>query len=40
MGKDLYTCGQLGNFVASRKIQKIGAREGLPTHAAIVEILK
>ena len=40
MGKDLYTCGRLGNFVASRKIQKIGAREGLPTPATIVDILK
>lgn len=29
-GKDLYTCGRLGNFVASRKIGKIGARQGLP----------
>jgi len=28
--KDLYDCGRLGNFVASRKIAKIGAREGLP----------
>jgi len=29
-GKDLYECGRLGNFVASRCITKIGAREGLP----------
>jgi len=29
-GKDLYACGRLGNFVASRKIGKEGAREGLP----------
>lgn len=29
-GKDLYTCGKLGNFVASRCVQKVGAREGLP----------
>jgi ribokinase len=28
--KDLYDCGRLGNFVASRKIAKLGAREGLP----------
>jgi ribokinase len=30
-GKDLYECGKLGNFVASRCITKIGARAGLPT---------
>jgi len=29
--KDLYECGKLGNFVASRCLQKVGAREGLPT---------
>lgn len=29
-GKDLYTCGNLGNFVASCKIRKVGARDGLP----------
>jgi ribokinase len=29
-GRDLYECGRLGNFVASRCIQKVGAREGLP----------
>jgi len=28
--KDLYECGRLGNFVASRCITKIGARAGLP----------
>jgi len=28
--KDLYECGRLGNFVASRCIVKMGAREGLP----------
>ncbi|MEM2935839.1 MAG: carbohydrate kinase family protein [Candidatus Bathyarchaeia archaeon] len=28
--KDLYECGRLGNFVASRCIQRVGAREGLP----------
>lgn len=27
---DLYECGRLGNFVASRCIMKIGARTGLP----------
>jgi ribokinase len=29
--KDLDECGRLGNFVASRCLQKVGAREGLPT---------
>ena len=29
-GKDLYECGKLGNFVAARCIEKVGAREGLP----------
>jgi ribokinase len=29
-GKSLYECGQLGNFVASRCIMKMGARLGLP----------
>ncbi|MGQ9551458.1 MAG: carbohydrate kinase family protein [Candidatus Bathycorpusculaceae bacterium] len=29
-GKDLYECGKLGNFVASRCIMKVGARSGLP----------
>ena len=28
--KDLYECGRLGNFVASRCIMEMGAREGLP----------
>ncbi len=28
--KDLYDCGRLGNFVASRKIMQMGARAGLP----------
>jgi ribokinase len=28
--KDLYECGRLGNFVASRCIEKTGARAGLP----------
>ncbi|MEJ2272310.1 MAG: PfkB family carbohydrate kinase [Candidatus Bathyarchaeota archaeon] len=30
IGKDLYTCGMLGNFVASRCVSMIGARSGLP----------
>jgi ribokinase len=29
-GKDLYECGRLGNFVASRCVTKVGARAGLP----------
>ncbi len=29
-GKNLYECGKLGNFVASRCIMKVGARPGLP----------
>ncbi len=29
-GRDLYECGKLGNFVASRCISKMGARTGLP----------
>jgi ribokinase len=29
-GKDLYECGKLGNFVASRCIMEMGARTGLP----------
>ena len=29
-GKDLYACGKIANFVAGRKIEKSGAREGLP----------
>ncbi|WGM89567.1 MAG: carbohydrate kinase family protein [Candidatus Bathyarchaeota archaeon] len=28
--KDLYECGKIGNFVASRCVQKMGARTGLP----------
>jgi len=29
-GEDLYECGRLGNFVASKCITRIGARAGLP----------
>jgi ribokinase len=29
-GKSLYECGKIGNFVASRSIMKMGARDGLP----------
>ncbi len=32
-GKSLLECGRLGNFVASRKVTKIGARAGLPYKA-------
>jgi len=28
--KDLYECGKLGNFVATRCITRVGARDGLP----------
>jgi ribokinase len=28
--KDLYECGRLGNFVASRCVREVGARTGLP----------
>jgi ribokinase len=34
-GRDLYECGRLGNFVASRKIGRSGARAGLPTLAEV-----
>lgn len=30
LDKDLYSCGKLANFVASRKVGRRGAREGLP----------
>jgi len=36
--KDLRECGRLGNFVASRCLQKVGAREGLPTLSALKEL--
>jgi ribokinase len=29
-GKNLFECGRLGNFVASRCVMKLGARAGLP----------
>lgn len=39
--KDLYQCGRIGNFVASRSITKMGARNGLPsTEDLAKEILK
>ncbi|PVX26238.1 MAG: sugar kinase [Candidatus Bathyarchaeum sp.] len=36
--KDLYECGRLGNFVASRCISKVGARTGLPKLADLKSI--
>jgi ribokinase len=35
--KNLEECGRIGNFVASRKIMKMGARTGLPTLRALKE---
>jgi len=37
-GKDLYTCGKLANFVAGRKIERAGAREGLPRFSDLPRI--
>ena len=39
-GKDLYQCGRLGNFVASRCVAKVGARTGLPTLPDLKDILR
>jgi ribokinase len=36
--KDLYACGRLANFVASRKVGKRGAREGLPRLSELEEL--
>lgn len=36
--KDLYTCGKLGNLVASRCIRKYGARQGLPSKSDLPKI--
>ncbi len=36
--KDLYACGRLGNFVASRCITNIGARRGLPRFSDLRDI--
>jgi ribokinase len=38
-GYPLKTCGMLGNFVASKNIQRVGARAGLPSKDEIEEIL-
>ncbi len=35
-GKDLFECGRIGNFVASRCISQIGARTGLPRLADLM----
>ncbi len=40
MGKDLYACGDLGNYVASRKIRVDGARDGLPPRSDLPHHLK
>ncbi|MCW4016218.1 MAG: carbohydrate kinase family protein [Candidatus Bathyarchaeota archaeon] len=37
-GMDLFDCGKLGNFVASRCVSKIGARTGLPRLADLKAI--
>ncbi len=39
-GRDLFYCGKLGNFVASRCISKPGAREGLPRAECLKEFEK
>jgi len=36
--RDLYTCGKLGNLVASRCIRKYGARAGLPSKSELQKI--
>jgi ribokinase len=36
--KDLYECGKLGNFVASRCVSKMGARTGLPKLADLKDL--
>ena len=37
-GKDLFECGRLGNFVASRCVLTMGARTGLPRLADLTEL--
>ena len=37
-GKDLFECGKLGNFVASRCVSAMGARTGLPTRADLKDV--
>jgi ribokinase len=36
-GKNLHDCGRIGNFVASRCVMKMGARNGLPELADLVK---
>jgi ribokinase len=36
--KGLYECGRLGNFVASKCIEKIGARTGLPRASDLKDV--
>jgi len=36
-GRSLYECGRIGNFIASRCITKIGARDGLPRLADLMK---
>ncbi|MBS7622068.1 carbohydrate kinase family protein [Candidatus Bathyarchaeota archaeon] len=36
--RDLYTCGKLGNLLASRCIRKYGARSGLPSRLDLLKI--
>ncbi len=38
-GKDVEECGRMGNYVASKCIQKFGAREGLPRVSEVDELL-
>jgi ribokinase len=35
---NLYECGRLGNFVASRSVMQMGARTGLPYHSDLASI--
>jgi ribokinase len=37
--RTLVECGRLGNFVASRCVMKMGAREGLPSKKEITTVL-
>jgi ribokinase len=40
MNRDLYQCGRLGNFVASRCITQVGARKGLPRRSEVEAALE
>ena len=39
-GRDLYACGRIANFVASNKIKKPGARDGLPRLKDLTKLSK